>query len=444
VSSRARILVVDDEPRAVELVARALRKLGQVECAPSGDEAWRLARRVDFDLVISDQRMPGMSGVELLTRIAKKSLHTGRILLTAYEELGSTIAAINQGRIHAYLSKPCPPAEIRETVRSVLELVQQYRTSSTPLLGTSRAMRELQERVGQAAPGRFPVLILGETGTGKELVARSLHDQSPRAARPFVAVNCGALPEALLESELFGHQQGAFTGAHRDKPGLFDLADGGTLFLDEIGDTSAAMQVRLLRVLEDQEVRSVGGSETRKIDVRLVSATHRDIEAMVKAGDFRQDLFYRINTITLQVPPLGARRDDIAALAQHFAQECAAMSGRQVTLEDGFLAALAQRDFPGNVRELRSVVERAIALAAPGSVARAQHLETGEERAAEPQRAGGHTLRERVEALQVQTIRETLERFEGNRTRAADFLGLSRPGLTKMMRRLGLEESSHR
>jgi two-component system response regulator GlrR len=210
------------------------------------------------------------------------------------------------------------------------------------------------------------VLILGETGTGKELVARSLHERSPRSEQPFVALNCGALPQSLLESELFGHQRGAFTGAERDKPGLFELVDAGTLFLDEIGDTSQGLQVRLLRVLEAQEVRRIGDTETRPVDVRLVSATHHDVERMVKDGEFRQDLFYRLNTVILHVPPLRARRGGIRLLAQEFAAELGTAHRRTVSLAEDCLAALDSLDWPGNVRELRGVVERGIAMAFPG------------------------------------------------------------------------------
>ena len=251
---------------------------------------------------------------------------------------------------------------------------------------------------------------------------------------------------SLLESELFGHVKGAFTGASADKPGLFEQANGGTLLLDEIGDTSRALQVSLLRVLETREVRRIGDTRTRPVDVRLVSATHRDIEWMVKEGDFRQDLYYRINTIVLHVPPLRAHREDIRALAQHFAAECARAHGTKVSLSEDCLAALERMELPGNVRELRSIVERGIALAMPDPVVTARHVQPSlgpgrvpsESEAGEPESAGFRTLRERVEEVQIAAVREALAHFGGNRTRAARALGLSRPGLTKMMRRLGI------
>ena len=270
------------------------------------------------------------------------------------------------------LSQPVPAALLRYAVSRVLgsatpgmgARAQQRRAPA--LLGVSAAIRQVLEQVRQVAGSPVPVLIQGETGTGKELVARAIHEQSPRAGGPFVALNCGALPDSLLESELFGHRRGAFTGAARDKTGLFEVADGGTLFLDEIGDTSPALQMKLLRAIESHEVRPLGDTESRQVDVRLISATHRDLEAAIEEGGFRQDLLYRLNVVTLFVPPLRRRRVDIPFLAQHFAEELGAAQARRITLDEAFLEALSQRDFPGNVRELRNAVERAITLAAEG------------------------------------------------------------------------------
>ena len=439
-----RILAVDDEPRAAELVERVLRRIGRVEKADSGESAWDLVQRQDFDLVISDQRMPGMSGVDLLARVAGRSLHTGRILVTAYTDFAATISAINDGCIHAYLAKPYEPDQLRTAAVSVLELVRRYRAPSEGLLGVSEPMRSLMERIGQVAAARFPVLILGETGTGKELVARQVHARGPRASSPFVPVNCAAFPESLLEAELFGYARGAFTGAERDKPGLFEVADGGTLFLDEIGEMSPAMQSKLLRVLETREVRPIGDREHRSVDVRLVSATHRDLESAVKEGDFRQDLYYRINTVVIEVPPLRERPIDVPLLAQHFASELGPSLPRPVRLDESFLDALREFEFPGNVRELRNLVERAIALSAPAEVVTAEHLEslTRAERRIRRRQLG--TLRDRVEQVEREAVSEALARFAGNRTQAAGYLGITRPGLTKMMRRLGIAETTRR
>ncbi len=307
------------------------------------------------------------------------------------------------------------------------------------LLGVSSAIRGVLEQVRQVAGSRIPVLILGETGTGKELVARALHDQSPRRGGAFVPVNCGALPETLLESELFGFRKGAFTGAHRDRSGLFAEADGGTLFLDEIGEMSAALQVKLLRVLETNRVRAVGDTVEREVDVRLVSATNRDLEAAVEEGSFRRDLFYRINTVVIEVPPLRRRRVDIPFLAQHFAEEFGSAHARRITLDEDFIEALGRLDFPGNVRELRNAVERAIALAEPDEPVTAKSLVSLRGESLESAVPSDGALKDRVAQVEREIIRDALDRCDWNRTRAAESLGLSRQGLRYKMRRLGFQ-----
>jgi transcriptional regulator with PAS, ATPase and Fis domain len=286
----------------------------------------------------------------------------------------------------------------------------------------------------------MPVLVCGETGSGKELVARAIHERSRRARGPFVAVNCGALPDSLLESELFGFTRGAFTGAEQSRQGLFEQANGGTLFLDEIGDTSPGMQAKLLRVLEARTVRPLGGEGERPVDVRVVSATHRDLEAGTRDGSFRQDLLFRLNAATLMVPPLRRRRVDIPFLAQHFAEELGDAQARRIVLGEDFLEALGRHGFPGNVRELRNAVERAIALAGPSEEIGAAHLSLGGD--ASPSVAAAGTLRERVEQLEAELIRAALRRHAGNRTHVANALGLSRPGLRQKMRRLGLADDA--
>jgi two-component system response regulator HupR/HoxA len=441
-----RILVVDDEPRGLELLARILRDLGEVESAGSGEEAWELAKRREFDVVVSDQRMPETTGIELLARLARQDPFVGRILLTAYADLADTIDAINVGQVHAYVKKPCEPEELLLTVQCVLERIrvtrEKARAGREPaLLGASQAMAEVLERIRQVAPSRVPVLILGETGTGKELVARAVHRLSGRAGGPLVAVNCGAMPDSLLESELFGFRRGAFTGADFSRQGLFEQASGGTLFLDEIGDTTPALQAKLLRAIEEQEVRPLGATETVRVDARVVSATHRDLDAAVEEGAFRQDLLYRLNTVTIHVPPLRERREDIPVLAQHFADQFGEEHARRITLGEDFLEALCERDLPGNVRELRNAVERAIALTPPGEPVSAKRLGQLDGPASSPRARRRGTLRERVRQVEIEAIQEALLRCEGNRTRAAQALGLSRLGLRQKMRRLGLERS---
>ena len=310
---------------------------------------------------------------------------------------------------------------------------------ATALLGVSSAIRDVIDQVKQIAPTQIPALILGETGTGKELVARAIHEQSPRASQPFVAVNCGALPDSLLESELFGHVRGSFTGADRDRRGLFEVANGGTIFLDEIGDTSPAFQMKLLRVLEAKEIRALGDTRFVPVDVRVVSATHRNLEQAIEEGSFRQDLYYRLNAVTIYVPPLRRRRVDIPFLAQHFAEEFGEANTRRITLEEDFLDSLAEREFPGNVRELRNAVERSIALAAPGAPVTREHLGTPVFSPSGPSFDFRQTLKELVDDLEKGAIEAALERTGGNRAKAAELLGLTRPGLRYKMRRLGLE-----
>ena len=345
----------------------------------------------------------------------------------------------------AALPYPVPTAALRWAARRAAprpgaaqgERPPQRRTPA--LLGVSSAVRDVMERIRRIGPTPMPVLILGETGTGKELVARAIHGESAGASRRFVAVNCGALPDTLLEAELFGFKRGAFTGAERNRTGLFEQADGGTLFLDEIGDTSAAFQAKLLRALEAQEIRPLGTNEVVHVSVRIVSATHHDLEEAVKQGDFRQDLFYRLNTVTIHLPPLRRRRVDIAFLAQHFAEEFGEAQARRIVLDEDFLEAVGRHDFPGNVRELRNAVERAIALAHPEERVGAGHLESVPGEWGLPALPAEGTLRERVQNLEIELIRGELDRQGGNRTRTAEALGLSRLGLRKKMRRYGLD-----
>jgi transcriptional regulator with PAS, ATPase and Fis domain len=384
-------------------------------------------------------------GLELIDDLEPlRALPAQRSLVLALEtrpddEIEAALAALAPSRV---VTHPGPDAVLRHAVRVAFAAADPGRGArpdqrrAPALLGVSSAIRKVLEQVRQVAPARIPALILGETGTGKELVARALHAESPRAARPFVAVNCGALPDTLLESELFGHRRGAFTGAEQDKRGLFEEADGGTLFLDEIGDMSPALQVKLLRVLETQEVRALGGTGTTRIDVRLVSATNRDLEAAIEEGSFRQDLYYRINTVTIYVPPLRRRRVDIPFLAQHFAEEFGSEHARRITLDEEFLETLSRFDFPGNVRELRNAVERSIALAAADEPVSPRHLVTHTGESLPLPVARGGTLRERVLHVEREAIAEALQTAGGNRTRAAEALGLSRQGLRYKMRRL--------
>jgi DNA-binding NtrC family response regulator len=357
----------------------------------------------------------------------------------AEEDLARALAAFAPRHVAQH---PVPDALLRWTLLSAAPegagrgARDQHRPARA-LLGVSSSIRRIVVEVSRIAPSRVPVLILGETGTGKEIVARAIHEQSPRAGRPFVAVNCGALPETLLEEELFGHRKGAFTGATRDRRGLLQEADGGTLFLDEVAEMSPALQVKLLRVLEGGELRPIGANRSVVVDVRIVSATHRDLEAALEEGTFREDLFYRLNVVTFYLPPLRRRRVDIPFLAQHFAEEFGREDARRITLGEDFLDALSQQDFPGNVRQLRNAVERAIALAAPGQTLTSDDLP--EDSDGRPPLYAMGTLRDRIAQVEIQAIREAIDRFDGNKTRAAAGLGISRLGLRKKIKRLGLE-----
>ncbi len=344
----------------------------EVASGPPDAKAKFVAR--DFDLVITDLMMPTGSGLDVLREVKAQRPETQVLVITAYATPDTAIAAMKQGA-YDYLQKPFKIDEVQLIVERALErrtLIQQNselrdelrgRFRLDRLVGKSPSMLRLFELVKKVAPAKTSVLVSGESGTGKELVARALHHLSPRERGPFVAVNCGAIPDTLLESELFGHVRGAFTGAHAEKEGLFAAANGGTLFLDEIGEVSTAMQVRLLRVLQERRVKKVGGTHEDEIDVRVVAASNRDLEAEVERGAFRRDLYYRLNVIELHLPPLRSRREDVPLLVEHFIKKHAAALGRSIAgIKAEALSALVDYDFPGNVRELENLIERAITL----------------------------------------------------------------------------------
>jgi len=465
------VLVVDDEPDSVTLLEITLGMECRVYTATSGAQALeRLAAHPDIGVAIIDQRMPAMTGTELIQRTIEPYPDLVRIILTGYTDVESLIQAINAGRVYRYLTKPWERDELLATVRQGMEVWrlarenrrlhaaleeanQRLRRENAQLrreargrhrfaeiVGNSPALRatlELLERV-VAADGN--VLVTGETGTGKELVARAIHYNGARADGPFVAENCAALAPELLTSELFGHRRGAFTGALEDRAGLFEEAHRGTLFLDEIGDCPPEVQVRLLRVLDQREIRRVGDNRPIAVDVRVIAATHRDLEALVDEGRFRRDLFYRLSVFTVALPPLRARREDIPLLAQHFLERhCARRNRRVLGLSAEALARLAAHDFAGNVRELDNEVERAVALCEDGAwitpdllSPRLAALEGGEPS------AGAGALRAALERFEAQFLREALARNGGNQTHTAAELGLSRRGLIDKLIKYGL------
>ncbi len=456
------VLVVDDEPRVLDALEAILAAEFRVLRAGGGEDALTLLRvEPDVAVIVTDYRMPGMSGVELLRHSQDLAPEAVRIVLTAYTDVDSLMEAINTGRIYHFVAKPWDPKELLVIVRRAVERYGLARENarlrdeleltlntlrreaadarSRPLsfdrlIGVETGLRPAVELARKVRDADTTVLLLGETGTGKELFARLLHDSGPRRQARFVAQNCGALPESLLESELFGHVRGAFTGAVGERKGLFEEAEGGTIFLDEIGEMSAATQTRLLRVLQEGEIRRVGASTARKVNVRVVAATNIDLDAEVEAGHFRRDLYYRLNVFPIHLPPLRERASDIAALAEHFLRVYRQRARRAVpAISPEAMRCLRAYPFPGNVRELENEIERAVMLAEDGRAIAPEHLSDRirNQAGAVP---GPLTLNEAIEQLKRRMIEDALREC-GSKTRAAERLGLSRQSLQQMLRR---------
>jgi len=449
VADSFRILVVDDEPAQRELVGGFLRKQGfDVVEAAGGGEAVARFKREPFDLVLTDQRMPDLSGLDVLEAVRSASPETAVVIMTAYGTIETAVSAIKAGAAD-YLTKPLNLDELLHRVHRVRErhhLVRENRELREALterhrvegiVGDSGQMQEVLSLVRRVAASDATVLIRGESGTGKELIARALHYASPRAAGPLVKVNCAALAESLLEAELFGHEKGAFTGAVASRKGRFELADGGSIFLDEIGDLPPHLQVKLLRVLQEREFERVGSSRSVKVDVRLLAATHRNLEALVRDGRFRDDLYYRINVVTIMLPPLRERREDLPPLIEHFLRTFAEKNGktvRGVTREAR--EALLRYDYPGNIRELENLMERAVVLTRDDVIGMEDLPLTLE--APPPESGEGAGLIAAVEGLERRMIREALAKAEGTQTRAAELLGISERVLRYKLRKYGL------
>ena len=473
------VLVVDDETHSLDAIRRNLEEDFRILTATSADEARGLLERHEVSVILCDQRMPGTSGVRFLKEVREVWPDTVRIIISGYTDSQDIIAGINDAGIYQYVLKPWVPEHLLSTVARAAEarslqmqtqrLNLELRTSTPVLrqrsnasLASARSAFEFNRLV--RAPGSpldavcemaarvarydLAVLITGESGTGKELLARAIHYASPRAERAFVLENCAAMADTLLESELFGHKRGAFTGAFEDHIGLFQRADGGTIFLDEIGDTSPAFQVKLLRVLQEGEVRPVGASRTVTVDVRVIAATHRNLEQDVRSGRFREDLYYRIASMTLSVPPLRERSADVLPIADMLlAQACDALARPGLCFAPDVRANLLAYPWPGNIRELKNEVFRAVALTEGGTVSpaafshRVLHGQPGISAAAQ---AGGAvpqsgSLHERLDAIEAVILREALLRHRWNKTHAAKELGLSRVGLRQKLARFGLE-----
>jgi two-component system, NtrC family, response regulator HydG len=446
------ILLVDDEASNLESLERILLKEGlDVLRAPGGKEALDIVRKRRVDLVLTDLMMPGMTGVDLLKAVRQLSAETEVVVMTAYGSVENAVEAMREGA-YDFLTKPLKRAHVLAVVGKVIEklsLVVENRalkaqleaTKRRPIVGQSLAMRRTLEVVSQAAPSVATVLLLGESGTGKELLARQIHEQSPRAGRSFIAVNCAAIPEGILEGELFGYEKGAFTGAVERRPGRFAMADGGTLFLDEIGEIPLAMQVKLLRVLQEGEVERLGG-KTHKVDIRLVAATNRDLRRAVKEGSFREDLFYRLNVIALTVPPLRERRDDVPLLVEHFLQRFRDKNQKAVAgCTRAAMDALAAYPWPGNVRELENAIERAVVLCRsnvidvddlPREILGAPAADAGSANAIR------FEIGTPLDEIELRMIHETLRHTKGDKRLAAQLLGIA---TRTIYRKLGQPES---
>jgi DNA-binding NtrC family response regulator len=446
-----RVLVVDDEPNMRRVLGALLRPEGYTVLeATDGAEALGLIASERVDCVVTDLRMPRMNGLEFLEAAHKQQGGLPILLLTAYGTVGSAVEALKRGAFD-YLTKPFDPEEVRQVVaKAVRTRVLDESEARVPggddparmLFAESTALREICRMVERVADSPATVLITGESGTGKEIVARTLHARSSRRAAPFVKINCAAIPEGLFESELFGYEKGAFTGAAARKPGRFELAHEGTLFLDEIGEMPLSTQPKLLRALQEGVFYRVGGTRTVSVDVRLVAATNRDLREEVRAGRFREDLFYRLNVVPIHLPPLRERREDVARLAQEFRARFSARLRKPVErIEPEALALLERHAWPGNIRELENVIERAVLLC-DGPVIRA--LDLPEELRALPADSEdyGASLRERIRRetrrIERDAIVEALDATHGNVTRAAEILGLSRRGLQLKLKELGI------
>jgi DNA-binding NtrC family response regulator len=449
VSERRTVLIVEDEANMRRVLGALIARDGfEVAEARDGAEALDRIREGGIDAVLTDLRMPQMNGLELLGEVVRRHPEIPVVLLTAHGTVGSAVEALKHGAFD-YLTKPFEPDEVRQVIRKAVQTraldAREARAEAAEdperlLQGTGAALAEVRRVIERVAATSASVLISGESGTGKEVVARSLHRRGDRAAAAFVKVNCAAIPEGLLESELFGHEKGAFTGASSSKPGRFELADGGTLFLDEIGEMPLAAQPKLLRALQEGRFYRVGGTATVSVDVRLIAATNRELRREVAEGRFREDLFYRLHVVPLSLPPLRERRADIPELARFFVTRVNRRLHREISgLEPAALERLCAHDWPGNLRELENAIERAILLC-EGTVIRAHELlpETPADSS-----AGEGPLRERIRRatrqIEREAILEALRLTDGNVTQAAQRLGLSRRGLQLKMKELEIK-----
>ncbi len=442
---RGKALVVEDDPASRAIFEQRLRALGmEVLSAPDGAEGLVLARREAPAVTLLDLKMPRMGGMELLQALRREGIETTVIVITAHGTIENAVEAMKAGA-YDFITKPADPKHLEIVLRKALERGRLLDTNrlfrdeqearTPPVVGEAPAVRAALETARRAAATNSTVFLLGESGTGKEVFSRLIHQWSPRREHPLVVVNCVALSEQLLESELFGHERGAFTGAHQTKKGKFELADGGTVFLDEVGDLKPGLQTKLLRVLQEREFERVGGTKVLKADVRIVAATNKDLTRAVKEGSFREDLFYRLNVISITLPPLRERMEDLPALVEYFQRKFAAETKKEVgEIEPEALRLLRSYPWPGNVRELANAIERAVVLCpgkrlGPDDILLPSSPQGGGP--AVPADAGG--FHDRVRDFKRALLRDTLRKTGGNQTKAAELLGLSRPYLVRLM-----------
>jgi two-component system response regulator PilR (NtrC family) len=453
-SAKSQILVVDDEADIRELLGLTLARMGlDTHCAATTAEAYALLAKNSYDLCLTDMRLPDGDGLTMVGYVAKHHPNLPVAVITAHGSTENAVAALKAGAFD-YLAKPVSLDQLRTLVRSALKLprpaqrrTQEEETSAQSgeslLIGESGPMQAVRAMIDRLARTQAPIHIGGESGSGKELAARLIHDKGSRSDGPFIPVNCGAIPENLMESEFFGYKKGAFTGAAADRDGFFQAASGGTLFLDEVAELPLLMQVKLLRAIQEKKVRKVGSTGEESVDVRIISATHRSLGEEVKHGKFRQDLYYRLNVIELRMPALREMREDIARLAEAILRRQTAGGGKAPRLSAAALERLEGYDFPGNVRELENVLERALALTAGGEI-RAEDLQITPTRvapaAAAPATLSGRPLPEQLDAVERQAILDALEQTHYNRTAAAKLLGITFRALRYRMERLGINE----
>ena len=446
------ILIVEDDAVMRRSLSRLLKKEHYtIDEAEDGNAGFTMARETVYDLVITDLKMPGKDGIELLRSVKAVHPQTMIIVITAYATIDTAIQAIKEGA-EDYIPKPFNLEQIRLVIRRVLEkknllaenmylrkeLQGKYRFEN--IIGKSPAMLRVFDMIAKVADSKATVLITGETGTGKELVARAVHFNSSRPNGVFLPVDCVSLSENLLESELFGHVKGAFTGAIRSKKGIFEIADKGTIFLDEIGDISPSLQKKLLRVLDEGMIQPVGGTERVKVDIRVITATNRNLEKMVESGSFRQDLFFRLNVVSIELPPLRKRSEDIVLLSKHFLEKYCKESGKEIPgISTEALHVLEAYHWPGNVREIENTIERAVLLEASGKISpeslpdKIARKDAGKTVEQDPK------IMQSLEAMARSHVMTILERTKGNRTRTAEILGINRTTLWRMMKRLGID-----